>query len=245
MPRRSITEPQARGSAAGARKTVSLEELLAELPEDLRRQAFTHASWVEHRSESYERLAFLGDVVLSLAVSTHLYPRFERHGAGRLTKVRAQAVSGPSCARVARGLGVAKELQAAAPEGTTGRSAELLLASERVLASICEAIIGAAYLAFGFERTCAATVASFLDEIEDALEHPLDYKSVLQERLARRAEIVTYRTVSEEGPAHDRSFIAVAEVEGEELGRGEGKTKKSAEQEAALHALDALEEAAS
>jgi ribonuclease III len=226
-------------------KAESLEELLAELPGDLRRQAFTHASWVVHRAESYERLAFLGDVVLSLAVSTHLYPRFERHGAGRLTKVRAQAVSGPSCARVARGLGVPDELRATAPEGTTGRSAELLVGSERVLASICEAIIGAAYLAFGFERTCGATVESFRAEIEEALEHPVDYKSVLQERLARRAEIVTYRTVSEEGPAHDRSFIAVAEVEGEELGRGEGKTKKSAEQEAALHALDALEEAAS
>ncbi len=225
--------------------TESLEELLGDLPVDLREQAFTHASWVEHRAESYERLAFLGDVVLSLAVSTHLYPRFERHGAGRLTKVRAQAVSGPSCARVARGLGVPDELRATAPEGTTGRSAELLVGSERVLASICEAIIGAAYLAFGFERTCAATVASFAEEIEEALEHPVDFKSVLQERLARRAEIVTYRTVSEEGPAHDRSFIVVAEVDGEELGRGEGKTKKSAEQEAALHALDALEEAAS
>jgi ribonuclease III len=224
--------------------TESLEELLGDLPVDLRMQAFTHASWVEHRAESYERLAFLGDVVLSLAVSTHLYPRFERHGAGRLTKVRAQAVSGPSCARVARGLGVPEALRTTAPEGTTGRSAELLVGSERVLASICEAIIGAAYLAFGFERTCAATVASFAEEIEEALEHPVDYKSVLQERLARRAEIVTYRTVSEEGPAHDRSFIAVAEVDGEELGRGEGKTKKSAEQEAALHALDALEEAA-
>ena len=229
MPRRSGTE--------------SLEELLAELPQDLRRQAFTHASWVEHRSESYERLAFLGDVVLSLAVSTHLFPRFERHGAGRLTKVRAQAVSGPSCARVALGLGVPEELRSAAPEGT-GRSADMLVGSERVLASVCEAIIGAAYLGFGFERTRDATVESFRAEIEDALEHPVDYKSVLQERLARRAEIVTYRTVSEEGPAHDRSFIAVAEVHGEELGRGEGKTKKSAEQEAALHALDALEEAA-
>ncbi|MGH2745936.1 MAG: ribonuclease III family protein [Thermoleophilaceae bacterium] len=224
---------------------VSLAELLAELPEDLRRQAFTHASWVEHRAESYERLAFLGDVVLSLAVSTHLFPRFERHGAGRLTKVRAQAVSGPSCARVARGLGVPAELRAVAPQGTTGRSAEMLVGSDRVLASICEAIIGAAYLAFGFERTCVATVESFREEIEEALEHPVDYKSVLQERLARRAELVTYRTVSEEGPAHDRSFVVVAEVDGEELGRGEGKTKKGAEQEAALHALDALEEAAS
>jgi ribonuclease III len=230
MPRRSRPE--------------SLEDLLSELPEDVRQQAFTHASWVGQRADSYERLAFLGDVVLSLAVSTHLYPRFESYGAGRLTKVRAQAVSGPSCARVALGLGVPDELRAAAPEGTTGRSAEMLVGSERVLASVCEAVIGAAYLAFGFDRTAPAVVESFRREIEEALEHPVDYKSVLQERLARRAEIVTYRTVSEEGPAHDRSFIAVAEVSGEELGRGEGKTKKGAEQEAALHALDHLDEEA-
>jgi ribonuclease III len=241
MPRGSKAEPQELGSAEGARMAESLAELLAELPDELRRQAFTHASWVEHRSDSYERLAFLGDVVLSLAVSTHLYPRFERQGAGRLTKVRAQAVSGASCARVANGLGVPDSLRAAAPEGTTGRSAEMLVASERVLASICEAIIGAAYLAFGFERTAPAVVESFRSEIEEALEHPVDYKSVLQERLARRAEVVTYVTVAEDGPAHDRSFIAVAQVDGEELGRGEGKTKKGAEQEAALHALDRLE----
>jgi ribonuclease III len=224
--------------------TESLAELLAELPEDLRRQAFTHASWVEHRSDAYERLAFLGDVVLSLAVSDHLFPRFERYGAGRLTKVRAQAVSGSSCARVARELGVPDELRAAAPEGSTGRSADMLVDSERVLASVCEAIIGASYIAFGIERTAPAVVASFAEEIEQALEHPVDYKSVLQERLARRAELVVYETVSEEGPAHDRSFVVVAEVAGEELGRGEGKTKKAAEQEAALHALDALDEEA-
>jgi ribonuclease III len=222
----------------------SLEDLLAELPDDLRRQAFTHASWVGHRAEAYERLAFLGDVVLSLAVSTHLYPRFERYGAGRLTKVRAQAVSGPSCARVALGLGVPGELRAAAPEGSTGRSAEMLVGSERVLSSVCEAIIGASFLAFGFDRTAPAVVESFRREIDQALEHPVDYKSVLQERLARRAEVVSYRTVSEEGPAHDRLFVAVAEVGGEELGRGEGKTKKGAEQEAALQALDALDEEA-
>ena len=147
MPRRSRPE--------------SLEDLLAELPGDLRRQAFTHASWVGHRAEAYERLAFLGDVVLSLAVSTHLYPRFERYGAGRLTKVRAQAVSGPSCARVALGLGVPDELRATAPEGSTGRSAEMLVGSERVLASVCEAIIGASFLAFGFDRTAPAVVEFF------------------------------------------------------------------------------------
>jgi ribonuclease-3 len=228
MPRRSRSE--------------SLEELLGALPADLRRQAFTHASWVEHRAESYERLAFLGDVVLSLAVSTHLFPRFERYGAGRLTKVRAQTVSGASCARVALELGVPLELRGQAPDGASARSAELLVDSERVLASVCEAIIGAAYLAFGFERTAPAVVRSFADEIDDALQHPVDYKSVLQERLARRAEVVAYRLVAEQGPAHDRRFLAVAEVAGEELGRGEGKTKKSAEQEAALQALDRLDD---
>jgi ribonuclease-3 len=225
-------------------KGETLHELLEGLPESLRRQVFTHASWVEHRAESYERLAFLGDVVLSLAVSTHLFPRFERYGAGRLTKVRAQAVSGASCARVALGLGVPDALRDAAPEGGAGRGAATLVESERVLASVCEAIIGAAYLEFGFERTSAAVVASFADEIDEALEHPVDYKSVLQERLARRAEIVDYRTVAEQGPAHERSFVVVAEVGGEELGRGEGKTKKGAEQEAALQALNALEEGA-
>jgi ribonuclease III len=229
MPRRPQADPE-----------ESLAELLEQLPEELRRQAFTHASWVEHRAESYERLAFLGDVVLSLAVSTHLYPRFERYGAGRLTKVRAQAVSGPSCARVARALDVPKRLREAAPEGA-GRSAEMLVESERVLASVCEAVIGAGYIAFGIERITAATVRSFEEEIDQALEHPVDYKSVLQERLARRAEVVAYRIDSEMGPAHDRSFVAVAEVSGKELGRGEGKTKKGAEQEAALRALAELD----
>ena len=74
-----------------------------------------------------------------------------------------------------------------------------------------------------------------------ALEHPVDFKSVLQERLARRAEVVIYGIESEDGPPHDRSFVAVATVGGQELGRGEGKTKKSAEQEAALQALERLD----
>ena len=73
-----------------------LRTLLAELPPELERQVFTHSSWSERRSDSYDRLAFLGDSVLALAVTAHLYPRLEpdRFGAGRLTKIRAQAVSG-------------------------------------------------------------------------------------------------------------------------------------------------------
>jgi ribonuclease III len=178
---------------------------------------------------------------LSLAVSTHLYPRFERYGAGRLTKLRAQTVSRQACAEVARDLGLPDRLRAAAPD-TGGRNADVLIQSDRILASVCEAVIGAVYLAVGFDRVAPAVVDAFSEQLEEALEHPVDFKSELQERLARRAEVVVYRIETEEGPPHDRSFVAVAEVDGDEIGRGSGRTKKGAEQEAAWHALEYLEE---
>ena len=220
----------------------TLASLLDELPDELARQAFTHASWVDRRAESYERLAFLGDVVLSLAVSTAIYPRFESYGAGRLTKLRAQAVSEQACVEVARRIGVPERLTAAAPDGV-GRNAELLIESDRVLASVCEAVIGAEFIAFGIDRVLPAVVEAFEDQIEDARRNPVDHKSLLQERLAQRAEVVDYRIEAEDGPPHDRSFVAVAEVAGREIGRGEGKTKKAAEQEAAERVLDALDDA--
>src|SRR3954465_13336834 len=91
--------------------------MLERLPDDLARQSVTHSSWTDRRADSYERLAFLGDSVLGLAVTTHLYPRLqpEAYGAGRLTKVRAQAVSGRSCREVAERLGIPERLRAAAP----------------------------------------------------------------------------------------------------------------------------------
>ena len=179
---------------------------------------FTHASWTERRSDSYERLAFLGDSVLGLAVTTHLYPRLEaeRFGAGRLTKIRAQAVSGRSCRAVAERLGVPERLLAAAP-AATAPAAESLVETERVLASVIEAVIGACYLAFGFERTAEAVVEAFQPEIEDALEHPEDFKSTLQERLARRGELVSYDVTAERGPPHDRTFEVTATVAGAEV----------------------------
>lgn len=195
---------------------------------------------MDDRRESYERLAFLGDVVLSLAVSTEIYPRFGHFGAGRLTKLRAQAVSREACAQVAHDLGVPARLRAASP-GATGQAAEALLESDRILASICEAVIGAVYLTFGWERVAPAVVDAFSDQVEQALENPVDFKSELQERLARRAEVVEYEIESEDGPPHDRRFVALALVAGHELGRGEGKTKKAAEQAAAEQALERLE----
>jgi ribonuclease III len=116
-----------------------------------------------------------------------------------------------------------------------------LVSTERVLASVIEAVIGACFLAFGYERTSAAVVAAFSPEIEDALENPVDFKSALQERLARKGALVTYDVVDEEGPPHDRVFLVSATIGGVEVGRGRGRSKKDAEQEAAQVALEALE----
>src|ERR1700753_1105268 len=160
--------------------------MLDQLEPGLQRSVFTHSSWTTTRSESYERLAFLGDSVLGLAVTTHLFPRLdaERFGPGRLTKIRAQAVSGRSCRAVAERLGVPERLRRAAPE-TAAAGIEALISTERVLASVIEAVIGACYVTFGYDATADAVVEAFAPEIEDALEHSVDYKSALQERLGR------------------------------------------------------------
>jgi ribonuclease-3 len=219
-----------------------LNTLLGELPTELERQVFTHASWSERRSDSYTRLAFLGDSVLALAVTTHLYPRLEaeRFGAGRLTKIRAQAVSGPSCRMVAERLEVPRRLRAAAPAGVEASTTAALVETERVLASVIEAVIGACYLQTGYERTAAAVVEAFEPEIEQALEHPLDFKSALQELLARRGAEVNYEIIGEYGPPHDRAYEVVAKVEEQVLGKGSGRSKKHAEQEAAREAVEGL-----
>jgi ribonuclease-3 len=211
------------------------------LPDELARQAVTHSSWVEERADAYERLAFLGDSVLGLAITTHLFPRLETYGAGRLTKIRAQAVSGRSCRAVAERLGIPERLRAAAPDEVAGPATDALAQTERVLASVIEAVIGACYLEFGYEETAEAVVEAFSEEIELALERPADFKSALQERLARRGSIVTYDVTAEEGPPHERRFEVAAMVEGEELARGAGRSKKDAEQAAAELALDGLE----
>jgi ribonuclease III len=219
-----------------------LNDLLERLPDDLARQAVTHASWVERRADSYERLAFLGDSVLGLAVTTHLWPRLqaETHGAGRLTKIRAQAVSGRSCREVAERLGLPERLRATAPAELRGPATDQLAQTERVLASVIEAVIGACYLAFGYEETADAVVEAFAPEIDRALDAPADFKSALQERLARRGELVVYRVTAEEGPPHERIFEVAAVIAGDEVARGSGRSKKDAEQAAAEAAIEAL-----
>ena len=195
---------------------------------------------METRSDAYERLAFLGDSVLGLAITTHLYPRLGTYGAGRLTKVRAQAVSGRSCREVAERLGIPERLREAAPADVAGPATDMLAQTERVLASVIEAVIGACYLEFGYEETAEAVVEAFAPEIEMSLERPADFKSALQERLARRGAVVIYAVTAEDGPPHERRFEVAAMVDGEELARGAGRSKKDAEQAAAETALDGL-----
>jgi ribonuclease-3 len=219
---------------------AALAGLVDELPDDLRRRALTHSSWTEGEPQSYERLAYLGDSVLALAVAAGISERFPELAAGELTKIHNHTVSGASCAEVGRELGVPAMLTEAEPALEEAIPAKVLLAGSRPLPEVTEALIGACFLAFGFERVATAVAAAFAGQIEHALEAPIDAKSALQELLARRRARVTYAVVGESGPAHRRTFEVEATVEGEAVGAGAGRSKKAAEQVAAEEALKRL-----
>jgi ribonuclease III len=217
----------------------ALAGLVAELPAELRERALTHTSWTEGAA-SYERLAYLGDSVLALAVAAEISQRFPDIDAGGLTKIHNHAVSGVSCAEVGGELGVPAMLEAAEPEAEEAIPAKVLLAGSRPLPEVTEALIGACFLAFGFERVAAAVGAAFATQIEYATEAPVDAKSALQELLARRRARVTYAVIGESGPAHRRTFEVEARVDEERVGTGVGRSKKAAEQMAAEEALKRL-----
>ncbi len=192
----------------GEPEQSTLAELIGELPEELRARALTHATWTDDRSESYERLAYLGDSVLALAVASDLIERYPTVAAGGLTKIHNQAVSGVSCAEVGLELGVPAMLEAAQPEVELAIPAEVLLGGARALPEVTEALIGACFLAFGYERAAAAVVAAFDGQIEAATDSPADSKSALQELLAQRHAAVSLRGDRGIGPgprAHLRS----------------------------------------
>lgn len=230
------------GRARAAPGPDALRGLIDTLPEEARETALTHSSWVEHRADSYGRLAFLGDSVLGLAIAEHLFVRHPRSDIGRLTKVHGQAVSGRACAEIAIELGLPElmaDIQPTVLDG--GIDLPSLLASERAMASVCESVIGACYLHHGFDETVSAVVAAFSEQVGLASETVLDFKSTLQERLARDGGRVRYEVVDEQGPPHDRHFEVVASSEGEILGSGNGRSKKAAEQAAAAEALERLD----
>lgn len=217
-----------------------LAELVATLPEELRRQALTHSSWSGDRIDSYERLAYLGDSVLALAIAAAIHERYPELDAGGLTKIHNYAVSGESCAAVGRELGIPAMVEAADPSEEEAIPAEILLAGSRPLPEVTEALIGACFLAFGFDRAAAAVGAAFGERIEQGSEAPVDAKSALQELLARRRARVSYAVIGESGPAHERTFEVEATVDSKRVGTGTGRSKKAAEQMAAEEALGSL-----
>ncbi|HVH51683.1 MAG TPA: ribonuclease III [Gaiellaceae bacterium] len=201
--------------------------------------AFTHASAASERTLSYERLEFLGDSVLELATAHELYRRYPQFSEGRLAKIRSHVVSRATCAVVARELDLGARL-AARNHGLQTDEVDRLATNRNVLAALLEAALGALFLEHGFAPIEDAVVAAFSERIEYAATTHVDHKTELQEALARTGRHVAYVVVSAEGPPHERHFTSAAVIDGEQLGVGEGATKKAAEQEAAREALARL-----
>jgi ribonuclease III len=234
--RRSTTSSHTSPDGDGTR---ALGCLISELPPERLEQVFKHASWADDRADSYERLEFLGDSVLELAIARAVFDRFGDASEGRLAKVRAHVVSRASCALVARELGLGERLAERARD-VPHDELERISHSRNVLAALLEAAIAALYLEHGFERIEPAIVAAFSEKIEYARSSHVDYKTELQEALARSGRQVHYTVLEVEGPPHDRRFVCAAHVAGAQFGIGRGSTKKAAEQEAAREALEAL-----
>ncbi len=197
---------------------------------------FTHASWAADRADSYERLEFLGDSVLELAVARALFDRFPDFSEGRMAKIRSHVVSRASCAVVARGLGLGERLLQGSENLQSGEVARLAQ-NRNVLAALLEAALAALYLEHGFEQVEPAIVEAFVPQIEFALTTYVDHKTELQEQLARSGRSVLYTVLEVEGPPHDRTFTAAAVIDDEVVGTGVGRSKKDAEQAAAQEAL--------
>jgi ribonuclease-3 len=174
--------------------------------------------------------------VLELAIARALFERYPDFTEGRLAKVRSHVVSRASCAVVARQLDLGHRL---AERGADIPEEELqrLSRNRNVLAALLEAALAALFLEHGFERIEQPIVNAFAGRIEYALTGHVDYKTELQEALARRGQSVSYAVLEVEGPPHDRRFSCAAVIDGEQLGIGAGESKKEAEQEAAKEAL--------
>jgi ribonuclease-3 len=172
--------------------------------------------------------------VLGFVIACALFERYPDFSEGQLSKIRAHVVSRRSCAVVARGLELARRLE------QFGEVTDDLRRSTNVLAALMEALLAAVFLEHGLETAAPAIVDAFDGRIQQALTVPVDHKTTLQEELAKSGRRVEYQTVTTEGPPHDRMFTCTASVDGAELGRGIGRTKKDAEQQAAQQALEQL-----
>jgi ribonuclease-3 len=209
----------------------------------LLRLALTHPSVAHEQSapiQTNQRLEFLGDAVLQLVLTRELYEKFPSFGEGPLTKARAQLVNRRSLAEQARQLGLGQYLILSRGEEISGGRERL-----SALADTFEALLGAIFLDGGFDAARAFILHQFGASFGElsaipTLENP---KGELQEFLqATSTEAPRYHVVSASGPDHDRVFECTVHHGGTELARGQGKSKKAAESEAALAALARLRE---
>ena len=218
---------------------VLLAELGIHLDAQLYRLAVTHRSWAYENGgvPTNERLEFLGDAVLGVVVTEHLYLSFPHEPEGILAKLRAAVVNAQSLATVARSLDLGGEVLLGRGEATTGGRDKA-----SILADTLEAVIGAVFLQEGITSAGLFVHALFDAVVEDAatLGAGLDWKTSLQELSASLVLGVPTYQVTESGPDHDKRFEAYAVVGSERYGPGRGLNKKQAEQEAAAFAFGAL-----
>lgn len=195
-------------------------------------QALRHRSWCAENPgwESNERLEFLGDSVLGMVVTDHLYRTYPDIPEGELTKVRASVVNSAALAEVAAELDVGRSLMLGKGEDQSGGREK-----PSILADATEALIGASYLDRGWDEAAEVVMGLVGSRIEAAAAGPggQDYKTRLQEVCARRFDQLPRYSVRDEGPDHAKSFEATVYVQGLARGSGWGRSKKQAEQAAA------------
>lgn len=206
-------------------------------------RALAHRSWCAEVSgeESNERLEFLGDSVLGLIVTEHVYREYPVLPEGELAKVRASVVNSQSLAEVATELDIGPSLLLGKGEDASGGREK-----PSILADAMEAIIGAVYIDGGWEAASQLVLSLLGERITEAAAGPggQDYKTRLQELSARTFDQLPRYQVVDEGPDHAKHFVATVLVGGVARGRGEGRSKKQAEQAAARAAWTELAPAA-
>ena len=200
--------------------------------------AMTHPSYaLQHKCQDNQRLEFLGDAVLEICVSRVLYHKYPKLREGQLTRKRAALVCEANLARAATRLGLGSYLKLDRGEEVVGGRE-----NPSILADTMEAVIAAVYLDSGMERTREFLMPFVLRSLENE-EKPAfkDYKTLLQEIVQKNPEEqLSYELVEERGPDHDKTFTFEVLLNGAVVGRGEGHSKKEAEQMAAKDALEKL-----
>ena len=204
---------------------------------NLYEMAFTHSSFnsdAKTHHHDYERLEFIGDSVLGFVIATLLFKEHSNMLEGALTKARSYLVQSEYLANLARKEGYPEYIRAG-----KSLSSNDIVNNQSILEDVFEAVIGAVYLDKGIFFAQKFIKNIYKDEIKKfTLDEIKDYKSILQEAMqAEYRESVNYKIVFEKGPPHNRTFFAEVSFNGIVLGRGEGKSKKIAEQEAAKDAL--------